>query len=145
MSDDNPLDEAYLEYLRWHREVRAQHSAYYEKLALLDGGTIALATTVVLGSSHGQLKHKWSLALGLGLLAIAMVSLLIRNFAESRRETLMTHQQYYDLIGGTELSAQVQPHITYFDRYTTTSAKLGIFCTFIGITLLAAVLILSII
>jgi len=52
--------DPYPEYLKTHRDVRVHHTSYYEKLALLDGGIVALAVNAVLGDSHSLLKHKKS-------------------------------------------------------------------------------------
>lgn len=139
------MDETYLEYLKAHREVRAHHSVYYEKLALLDGGTIALTATVVLSSSHNQLRHKYLLAVGVGSLAIALISLLIRNLAEDRREELMTTQQYALLAKKNDLAASYQLRIDHFGRRTSVLERVGVFLTICGLTLLTAVLVLSIV
>ena len=72
----------------------------YEKLALLDGGIVALTVNSVLGNSHGLLKHRRTLAIGLGLLVVALIGLLLRNLEESRREALMVDQQYCLLATG---------------------------------------------
>lgn len=139
------LDEAYLEYLKAHRDVRVHHSAYYEKLALLDGGTIALTATVMLGNSHSQLKHRYTLAVGLALLAVALISLLLRNLAESRREELMTSQQYCSLVRRNDLAKGYQPQINYFGRRTSVLERVGVYLTICGLTVMAAVLVLSVV
>ena len=84
--------DPYPEYLKAHRDVRVHHTSYYEKLALLDGGIVALTVNSVLVDSHGLLKHRRTLAIGLGLLVVALIGLLLRNLAESRREALMADQ-----------------------------------------------------
>jgi len=64
---------------RLYQDARAQRNAYFEKLAFLDGGTVALVVSAVLGPFHGQLKHKYTLGLGLTFLVLAMLILLRRN------------------------------------------------------------------
>jgi hypothetical protein len=91
--------------------VRVHHTSYYEKLALLDGGIVALTVNSVLGDSHGLLKHRRTLAIGLGLLVAAMIGLLLRNLAESRREALMADQQYLLLADKPDL-ADVQTRLS---------------------------------
>ena len=145
MPDMQPRrDENYLQYLKAHRDVRVHHSAYYERLALLDGGTIALTVTAVLGNSHSQLKHKYTLALGLVLLVAALISLLLRNLAESRREALMTDQQYALLANRPDIADRYQPRIEHYGKHTSWSERVGVYFTIAGITLMSAVLILSI-
>jgi hypothetical protein len=50
--------QAELDMHRLYIEARSQRNSFYEKLALLDGGTVALVLTAVLGQLHGLLKHK---------------------------------------------------------------------------------------
>jgi hypothetical protein len=140
-----PIDETYLQYLKAHRDVRVQHWNYYERLALLDGGTIALTVTAVLGNSHSQLKHKYTLCVGLALLVLAMISLLVRNLAESRREELMTTQQYCVLANRLDLAGGYQTRIEYFGRRTSHLERLGVYLTIGGIVVMSAVLVLSLI
>ena len=64
---------------RVYREARIHRSSYFEKLALLDGGTVALVVTAVLGPLHGTMKHRYLLAVGLTTLVAAMIALLRRN------------------------------------------------------------------
>jgi Ca2+/H+ antiporter len=71
-------DEAELH--RIYQEARSYHNSYFEKLALLDGGTVALVITAVLGPLHGTIKHRYLLGVGLTFLVLAMLALLWRNF-----------------------------------------------------------------
>jgi hypothetical protein len=71
--------QAELDYHRVHLEARSHRNSFYEKLALLDGGTVALVITAVLGPLHGIIKHKYLLCIGLSFLVLAMLTLLRRN------------------------------------------------------------------
>ena len=71
--------QAELDHHRVHLEARSHRNSFYEKLALLDGGTVALIITAVLGPLHGILKHKYLLCIGLTFLVLAMLTLLGRN------------------------------------------------------------------
>ena len=140
-----PYDEAYVEYLRAHAKVRARHSAYYEKLALLNGGTIALTANLLLGSSHENIRHRYTLATGVALVAVAMMSVLIRNLAETRREANMTTQQYCFRLKRNQEAEALQIRIDATGRVTKSLEKLGVYCTLGGLTFLALVLMLNIV
>lgn len=81
--DQLPRDR-FDEYRGSQREVRTGLSRFCEQLALLDGGTIALVATNAVSHS-GQLRHRYTLAVGLGFLAIGLIGLLLRNLAETER------------------------------------------------------------
>lgn len=51
-------------YFNAHNQVRLHQSAFYEKVALLDGGTVALTITAVIGKVQGQIKHPFALKSG---------------------------------------------------------------------------------
>lgn len=139
---DSP--DYYAEYLKTHREVRFRHWNYYERLALIDGGTIALVATTVLGNSHGQLKHKYTLAVGLGLLIIAMCSLLLHNFADSRWEAVKAAQEYHQAMNDKKGGEVLQKEKVSVRNATLCLEVIGLSSTFLGIVLLGLVLILSI-
>lgn len=70
---------AYLERLL---ALRIRESAFYEKLALLNGSTIALTVTAILGGGlHHRSVHKYTLAAGLVCLLLSLILFLIRNWA----------------------------------------------------------------
>ena len=78
-----PMDSEWQHETDVHRiflEARSQRNAYFEKLAILDGGTVALVITAVLGPLHGVIRHKYLLASGLSVLVVAMLLLLRRNY-----------------------------------------------------------------
>lgn len=68
------------------REARSQRNSYFEKLAILDGGTVALVITAILGPLHGTIKHKYLLGIGLTFLIGAMLTLLWRNYLAAKFE-----------------------------------------------------------
>jgi len=80
-------DEFKQEYRAFRADLRALHldrNAYFEKLALLDAGTVALAINAVLGPLHGQAKHGMLLGSGLSVLVLAMLVLFGRNLAANQ-------------------------------------------------------------
>ena len=74
------MPERWVEFVRIWEEARSKRNAYFEKLAILDGGTVALAITAVLGPLHGTIKHRYTLLAGLTTLVLAMLVLLRRNY-----------------------------------------------------------------
>jgi hypothetical protein len=71
---------------RLYLEERIHHNSYFEKLAILDGGTVALVITAVIGPLHGNVRHKYTLEVGLTIPVVAMLMLLVRNFLAARYE-----------------------------------------------------------
>ena len=69
-----------------YRDARIHRNSYFEKLALLDGGTVALVITAVLGPLHGAVKHRYLLGSGLTCLVFAMLMLLLRNYLAAQFE-----------------------------------------------------------
>lgn len=61
-----------------YREARWNRNSYFEKLAILDGGTVALVVTAVLGL-RGSIGHKVILVGGVVFLMLALLALLLRN------------------------------------------------------------------
>ncbi|HEY3767887.1 MAG TPA: hypothetical protein VGN44_04370 [Candidatus Angelobacter sp.] len=74
--------------------VRTQHTGYFERLALLDGGMVALAITAVLGPLHSQLRHRYTLAAALTVLVLAMAALIIRNYCAIKIEYAITGRMH---------------------------------------------------
>jgi hypothetical protein len=74
------MEEIELALARVYQDARTHRNSYFEKLALLDGGTVALIITAVLGPLHGQVRHKYTLGVGLSLLVLSMLILLARNY-----------------------------------------------------------------
>ena len=75
IADHDPEREAF------HSASREliQERAFFEKLALLDGGIVGLVVSSIFGPLHGQIRHKYTLLLGLTSLIIAM-AFLLRTF-----------------------------------------------------------------
>lgn len=66
-------------YFNAHSQLRLHQSAFYEKIAILDGGTVALTITAVIDKIHQQIRHPLALKVGLICLILAMLSLFARN------------------------------------------------------------------
>lgn len=62
-----------LERHQIYLEARSRRNFFFEKLALLDGGTVALVITAVIGPLHGIVKHRYLFCTGLTLLVLAML------------------------------------------------------------------------
>ena len=74
----------YGEYRAAAIQARTQQSNYYEKLVVLNGGTVALVVTAVLGPLQNRITHRYTVRGALVLLMFAIVLFLIRNFAATR-------------------------------------------------------------
>jgi len=57
-----------------YQEARNHRNAFWDKLAILDGGTVALVITAVLGQLRGAIRHSHLIGAGLTVLVAAMVS-----------------------------------------------------------------------
>lgn len=75
-----------VELHRLYQDARIHRNSYFEKLALVDGGTVALVITAVLGPLHAAIRHKYLLAMGLTLLVVAMLTLYGRNLLATQLE-----------------------------------------------------------
>jgi hypothetical protein len=85
-------------------QLRLQQSSFYEKVALLDGGTVALTVTGVIEKIHEQIKHPLALKLGLVCLTLAMLFLFARNLCwtliESKvMEMRFTNPTFFSALG----------------------------------------------
>src|SRR5439155_12239928 len=78
--------QAEVDLHRIYLEARSHRNSFFEKLALLDGGTVALVITAVIGPLHGIVKHKYLLCVGLTFLVVAMLTLLRRNLLAAQFE-----------------------------------------------------------
>jgi protein-S-isoprenylcysteine O-methyltransferase Ste14 len=110
--------------------VRTQHTGYFEKLALLDGGMVALAITAVLGPLHAQLRHRYTLAAALTVLVLGMSSLIARNYCAIKIEYAITGRLHRRSQEG------IQTRLTYAHVQSFEAA--GAAFTIIGIVLLLA-------
>jgi hypothetical protein len=75
-----------LDAQRVYTEARSFRNSYFERLAILNGGTVALVTTAVLGPLHATIRHKYSLAIGLTTLVFSMLLFLARNLLAAQVE-----------------------------------------------------------
>src|ERR1700733_4333202 len=97
--ETNAFDLAYGRGLGYYifnaqSQRRMHQSAFYEKVALLDGGTVALTITATIDKVHGQIKHPLSLKLGLICLTVAMLSLFARNFCWTLYEQKVVQMRF---------------------------------------------------
>jgi hypothetical protein len=72
-------DERRQAYESTQFELVFRSIAYYERLALINGGAVALIVPAVL-NYHDKLKHRYTLAFGLISLLLATILLLSRNY-----------------------------------------------------------------
>ena len=68
-----------VELHRVYVEARSHRNSFFDKLAVLDGGIVALVITAVLGPMHEKIGHRYLLGIGLSILVLAMLTLLGRN------------------------------------------------------------------
>jgi hypothetical protein len=88
------MSERWVEFARIWEESRNKRNAYYEKLAILDGGTVALTITAVLGPLHGTITHRYTLLAGLTALVLAMLALIRRNLVAVHQEMHIAANTY---------------------------------------------------
>lgn len=133
------FDRAYGEslgyyYLNSHSQVRLHQSAFYEKVALLDGATVALAVTAVIDKASGRIKHPLALKLGLACLILAMLSLFARNFYWTVYESKVASMKFSNQ---TLFSALTD--IQEFEHPQKLLGTLGLLLTVVGMFILAFV------
>jgi hypothetical protein len=123
-----------IESHRIYLDARSNRNAYFEKLALLDGGTVALVITAVLGPLHGTIRHEYLLGAGLTVLVAAMLVLLRRNLQSVRIEfhAAATTTQHVDYINDPEAKADLK-HLT---KHIHAAEIAGVTLSGIGIVLL---------
>lgn len=126
----NPgLDEA----ARLHaifREARWHRDSVFEKLALLDGGTIALVVTAVLAPLHGNVHHRFLLAAGIACLVVALLALLVRNLLATEIEFYVTQQELQGRVA-------TNPGEKLLPRYLKKFEVTGVVLSWLGILVLA--------
>jgi len=86
-----------VELHRIYQDARSNRDSFFEKLTILNGGTVALVITAVLGPLHGVVRHKILLGTGLTLLVFAMLALLFRNFLAAELEFHLAGETSHDL------------------------------------------------
>lgn len=118
-----------LQLHRIKQDARMHGNAFFEKLALLDGGTVALVITAVLGPLHGVVRYRLLLSSGLGCLVVAMLVLLWRNFQGGIFELISVkitshwpngHQHF------GKLEEEVSTKILYSERIGAALSAIGI-------------------
>jgi hypothetical protein len=126
IADHDPEREAFHSA---HRELSTQERAFFEKLALLDGGIVGLVVSAVLGPLHGQIKHRYTLLSGLICLIFAMGFLLLRTYYSIKHQRGVIQQSY--------LPERHLPQEMLKDSLLETlNSFLGGFLTIVGISLL---------
>ena len=110
-------------------DARIQNNSYFEKLAILDGGIVALVITAVLGPLHGIVKHRYSLGAGLTVLVLAMLVILVRNLLATRYEF---HFIYATIVEDSQSKSRTEKIWPVLNRLES----LGLLLSFVGIVLL---------
>lgn len=131
MSSPSPW-QAEVDVHRIFLEARSQRNSYFEKLAILDGGTVALVITAVLGPLHAAVKHKHLLAVGLSLLVLAMLLLLRRNYIAVQLELLQARNT---AMRGA-LAPPLRQHSGTMDKDVRYTEAAGLILSGVGILLL---------
>lgn len=126
--------QAEVERHRLYLEARSHRNSFYEKLALLDGGTVALVITAVLGPLHGIVRHKYLLCVGLTFLVLAMLTLLRRNLLAVQFEFHAAASAAWNPAYTNNPAAKAQTDRLNKDIHYTELT--GIFLSAIGIVLL---------
>jgi len=80
-----------------YREARWHRDSYFERLAILDGGTVALVVTAVLAPLHGNVGHRTLLAGGIACLVMALLALMLRNLVSTEIEFHITRQELHPI------------------------------------------------
>jgi hypothetical protein len=125
MSDD--FDNR-LKIHRLYFEARQQETAYFEKLALLNGATVSLIITAALSKFSAAFPHKYILGVALTSLVLAMVALLYGNFLTPRIEFHEAKLTVWEATEGKERKAKGRVHKRiYYARFVgVTLSALGV-------------------
>lgn len=91
VSDHDPEREA---FHAANRDLSTQERTFFEKLALLNGGIVGLVVSAVLGPLHGQVKHRYTMLVGLTCLVAAMACLLLRTYYGIKHERGVIQMSY---------------------------------------------------
>jgi hypothetical protein len=121
-----------LEIHRINQEARMNRNAYFDKLALLNGGTVALVITAVLGPLHGVVQHKYLLGAGLTCLVVAMLVLLWRNLQGVETEFL----EAAAMSGTPTYTREFHQADKKYRQRIGRSEKVGVWLSALGIVLL---------
>ena len=115
--------------------------SYFEKLALLDGGTLALVVTAVLGL-RGSIGHKVLLVGGVALLMGALLTLLLRNLAATEVQFHFARRVSNPADRNSKVRDREEKLLRWINRFT----RVGVALTIAGMLTLGieACLILSV-
>lgn len=115
-----------------YRDARLNRNSYFEKLAILDGGTVALVVTAVLGL-RGSIGHKVFLVGGVAFLMVALLALLLRNLIGSEIEFFAAAHTVYD---PTIEHPKLVKREAWLNRWYRTFERTGVALTISGMLLL---------
>lgn len=121
--------------LRLHnifRDARWNRNSYFEKLAILDGGTVALVVTAVLGL-RGSIGHKLFLVSGVACMVGALLALLSRNLIESEIEFHVVVRAVNDPVADDHERVKREK---WLNRWSSRSERAGVALTIMGMLLL---------
>jgi hypothetical protein len=122
-----------VELHRIYLDARSHRNSFFEKLAILDGGTVALVITAVLGPLHGTIRHKYSLGVGLTSLVFAMLVLLYRNFVAAQFEFVAAGQ----IAGDPRTdSSQIRAMELRYKKLMSFTQSTGLLLSGVGVLLL---------
>jgi hypothetical protein len=106
-------------------QARSRRNAFFEKLALLDGGTVALVITAVLGPLRGVIVAKMFLCVGLSILVLAMLVLLYRNYLAPKYEAYAAAETAKDYLGDRKVGERMAALGKRISRVEQTGAVLS--------------------
>ena len=110
-------------------QLRLQRRSFYEKVAILDGGTVALTVTGVIDKIHDQIRHPLALKLGIICLTLAMLFLFARNLCwtltESKvMEMRFTNPTFFSALTEIENVSYAEKLFSVFGLFLTTLGML---------------------
>jgi hypothetical protein len=127
-----------LEIHRIYVEARSHRNAFFEKLAIVDGGTVALVITAVLGPLHTALGNKHLLKVGLTLLVLGMLSLYLRNLLAAQFELLETKSTAMrDPNFTREPTARIGKWVAYAERAGLLFSTVGVLLLLVQIWMIS--------
>lgn len=127
--------EHFEDSLRRHnifRDARWNRNSYFEKLAILDGGTVALVVTAVLGL-RGTIGHTVFLVGGVACMVGALLALLSRNLIESEIEFHVAVRAVNDPVADDHERVKREK---WLNRWSGRSERVGVALTIMGMLLL---------
>lgn len=126
------------ETVKAQRANRAQHRTYLEHLALLDGGTLTLASTVLFGNGiHRPIMYPFILKVGLASLVAAMIAFMIRNIGEHEREQAYIEKDLFEAFQSHSNVDNAVRKLSYRTSLANGLEYVGSICTVAGIIAVA--------